>query len=103
MGSKGYTGLKILGNISITVGSKTATHLAMISEEEHFDVVLGRVWLEKTGIKRVLFHSGSNSRILIRRIDAIDQTLLTYMENGEVIPCDIVVLKDDQGNKIFIT
>jgi hypothetical protein len=51
MGSKGYTGLKVLGNISITVGSKTGTHLAMISEEEHFDVVLGRVWLEMTGIK----------------------------------------------------
>ena len=51
MGSGGYTGLKVLGNISITVGSKTSTHLAMISEEEHFDVVLGRTWLEKTGIK----------------------------------------------------
>lgn len=42
-------------------------------------------------------------RMLMNRIDPIDQTLLTYMENGEVIPCDIVVLKDDKGNKIFIT
>jgi hypothetical protein len=41
--------------------------------------------------------------MLMNRIDPIDQTLLTYMENGEVIPCDIVVLKDDKGNKIFIT
>jgi hypothetical protein len=40
---------------------------------------------------------------LTARIDPIDQTLLTYMDSGEVIPCDIVVLKDDQGNKIFIT
>ena len=40
---------------------------------------------------------------LMDRVDSIDQTLLTYMDNGEVIPCDIVVLKDDQGNKILIT
>jgi hypothetical protein len=51
MGSSGYTGLKSLGNVSITVGSKTASHLAMINEEQHFDVVLGRSWLEKTGVK----------------------------------------------------
>jgi len=102
MGRKGYTGLKILGNISITVGSKTGTHLAMISEEEHFDVVLGRVWLEKSGIKWVHQHIHAEQR-LTDRIDSIDQTLLTYMENGEVIPCDIVVLKDDEGNKILIT
>lgn len=41
--------------------------------------------------------------VLMIRVDPIDQTLLTYMDNGEVIPCDIVVLKDDKGNKIFIT
>lgn len=101
MGSGGYTGLKVLGNISITVGSKTSTHLAMISEEEHFDVVLGRTWLEKTGIKWV--PNKIVTAWLMDRVDSIDQTLLTYMDNGEVIPCDIVVLKDDQGNKILIT
>jgi len=35
--------------------------------------------------------------------DPYDQTLLTYMDSGETIPCDIVVLKDKEGNKIFIT
>lgn len=51
MGSSGYTGLKALGNVSITVGGKTALHPAMISEEHHFDVILGRQWLEKVGVK----------------------------------------------------
>lgn len=37
------------------------------------------------------------------RVDPIDQTMLTYMDSGEVISCDIVVLKDDKGNKIFVT
>lgn len=37
------------------------------------------------------------------RVDPIDQTILTYMDNGASIPCDIVVLKDNKGNKITIT
>lgn len=37
------------------------------------------------------------------RVDPIDQTMLTYMDTGEVLSCDIVVLKDDKGNKIFVT
>lgn len=51
MGSSGYTGLKTLGNVPITVGSKTALHTALVNEEEHFDVVLGRQWLERMNVK----------------------------------------------------
>ena len=51
MGASGYAGLKTLGPISISVGSHTASHPAFICEEEHFDVVLGRVWMEKMGVK----------------------------------------------------
>ncbi|ORY30797.1 hypothetical protein BCR39DRAFT_528368 [Naematelia encephala] len=87
MGAAGYTGLKTIGKVSITVGSHTASHPALINEEEHFDVVLGRAWLEKMNIK----------------IDPLDQTNMTYMDNGEVIPCDLVVLKDADGNVITIT
>jgi hypothetical protein len=36
-------------------------------------------------------------------VDPIDQTILTYMDNGDSIPCDIVVLKDDAGNVITVT
>jgi hypothetical protein len=42
-------------------------------------------------------------RTLTARIDPIDQTVLTYMDSGEGIPCDIVVLKDEQGNKIHLS
>lgn len=37
------------------------------------------------------------------RIDPLDQTALTYMDSGEVIPCDLVVLKDAEGNVITVT
>lgn len=50
-GMGGYTGLKILGNVPITIGSRTAIHNVMLSEEQHFDVVLGRQWVEKMNVK----------------------------------------------------
>jgi hypothetical protein len=47
----GYTGLCSLGKVAITVAGRTATHPAMVSEEAHFDVVLGRQWVERMNIK----------------------------------------------------
>lgn len=37
------------------------------------------------------------------RIDPLDQTVLTYMDTGEPIACDVVVLKDEKGDIITIT
>ncbi len=37
------------------------------------------------------------------RVDPLDQTVVTYMDTGEVIPCDLVVLKDAEGNVITVT
>lgn len=54
MGSAGYMGAKTIGEIAITVGSKTARHPAFINEEQHFDVVLGRKWIERMGVKYVV-------------------------------------------------
>lgn len=51
MGTYGYAGLVNLGQLPITVGSKTQKHTVMISEEANFDVVLGRSWMEKMAIK----------------------------------------------------
>ncbi|GFZ44890.1 hypothetical protein JCM24511_02616 [Saitozyma sp. JCM 24511] len=87
MGHGGYAGLRTLGNVPITVAGRTMSHPAMINEEMHFDVVLGRTWVEKMNVK----------------IDPLDQTILTYMDTGESIPCDIVVLRDAAGSKIHIT
>lgn len=51
MGGAGYTGLKSIGSVTITVAGKTARHPAMVSEEAHFDVTLGRAWVEKMNVK----------------------------------------------------
>ncbi|RXK40729.1 hypothetical protein M231_01981 [Tremella mesenterica] len=50
-GFGGYSGLRMLGQVPITVGGKTASHVAMISEEQHFEVILGRSWMERMGVK----------------------------------------------------
>jgi uncharacterized membrane protein len=51
VGVGGYSGLQILGNVPITVGSRTGIHTVMLSEEPHFDIILGRAWIEKMNIK----------------------------------------------------
>lgn len=53
MGASGYTGLRTLGQVPITVAGRTSSHPAMISEEAHFDVVLGRSWIERMNVKCV--------------------------------------------------
>ncbi|WVQ76934.1 hypothetical protein IAR50_006613 [Cryptococcus sp. DSM 104548] len=83
----GYAGIRTIGQVPITVGSRTALHAAYLTEEKHFDVVLGRSWMEKMGVK----------------IDPLDQTILTYMDSGEPIECDIVVLRDEKGDIVTIT
>jgi uncharacterized membrane protein len=55
MGAYGYAGLVNLGQLPITVGSRTEKHTVMISEEVNFDVVLGRSWMERMKIKCVYF------------------------------------------------
>lgn len=40
---------------------------------------------------------------LTSRVDPLDPTALTYMDTGETIPCDLVVLRDAKGNIITIT
>jgi hypothetical protein len=62
MGTYGYAGLVNLGPLPITVGSKTAMHPVMLSEETNFDCVLGRSWMEKMGIKYVLLWSLISAR-----------------------------------------
>nr|ODN85427.1 hypothetical protein L203_05043 [Cryptococcus depauperatus CBS 7841] len=83
----GYSGLLSISSIPITVGSRTTLHPTYLSEEPHFDVVLGRDWVEKMGIK----------------IDPLDPTLLMYMDTGEPIHCETVILRDEKGNVVTIT
>lgn len=37
------------------------------------------------------------------RTDPLDQTHISYYDSNEVIPCDIVVLKDANGQVITVT
>jgi hypothetical protein len=37
------------------------------------------------------------------RTDPLDMTAVTYMDTGERIPCDVVVLKDANGEVITVT
>lgn len=37
------------------------------------------------------------------RTDPLDQTSVVYMDTGERIPCDVVVLKDANGEVITVT
>jgi hypothetical protein len=81
-GYYGYTGLVNLGSWAIKVGSKTQSHAVMLSEEIHFDVILGSSWMEKMRVKT----------------DPLDQTSVTLMggagKEDETIPCDVVLIKD---------
>jgi len=86
-GHYGYTGLVQIGKWPITVGKTTTIHDVYLSEEAHFDVILGRSFMEKRGIK----------------LDALDSTSVVCMDTGEKVDCDLVVIKDWRGEVVTIT
>jgi len=66
---------------------KTVNVPVYLSEEPHFDVVLGRSFFEKRQIKT----------------DAIDPTDVVCMDTGEKIECELVILKDGRGEIVTVT
>lgn len=46
---------------------------------------------------------GKDADALVSRTDPLDQTSVVYMDTGERIPCDVVVLKDANGEVITVT
>lgn len=58
-----------------------------LSEEPHFDVVLGRSFFERRQI----------------RTSSIDPTEVVCMDTGERIECELVVLKDGRGDIVIVT
>ncbi|KAI5899559.1 uncharacterized protein SCHCODRAFT_02560891 [Schizophyllum commune H4-8] len=58
-----------------------------LSEEPHFDVVLGRSFFEKRQI----------------RTSAVDMTDVTCLDTGEKVECELVVLKDGRGEIVTVT
>ena len=75
--------LDSLGKWPITVGRTRTSHAVYLSEESHFDVVLGRSFVERRQI----------------RFDPVDPTDVVCQDTGEKIDCELVILKD--GTDLF--
>jgi hypothetical protein len=70
-----------------SITSKPTTVSVYLSEEPHFDVVLGRSFLEKRKIK----------------MNPMDLTDVVCMDTGEKIECELVILKDGRGEIVTVT
>ncbi|KAH7926676.1 hypothetical protein BV22DRAFT_1008582 [Leucogyrophana mollusca] len=67
--------------------SKTVSVPVYLSEEPHFDIVLGRSFFEHRQIKT----------------SATDPTEVICLDTGEKIECELVVLKDGRGEIVIVT
>ncbi|KAF9819766.1 hypothetical protein IEO21_01857 [Rhodonia placenta] len=86
-GHYGYGGLVNIGKWPVTVGKTKTTHSVYLSEESHFDVVLGRSFMELRQVK----------------LDPVDQTDVVCQDTGEKIDCELVILKDGKGQLVTVT
>ena len=62
-------------------------HIVYLSEEAHFDVILGRAFTEKRQVKT----------------DPVDPTDVVCGDTGEKIDCELVILKDGKGQIVTVT
>jgi hypothetical protein len=88
-----------IGNWPVTIGRtpapdgedagarRTVSTALYLSEEPHFDVVLGRAFFEA---RRV-------------RLDPLDPTSVRCMDTGERLECELVVLRDGRGDVVTVT
>lgn len=76
-----------IGKWPITVGRTKTTHSVYLSEESHFDIVLGRSFMEYRQVK----------------LDPVDPTDVICMDTGEKIDCELVILKDGKGQIVTVT
>ena len=75
------------GSSNHQVVPKTVAIQVYLSEEPHFDVVLGRSFFEKRQI----------------RTTAVDLTDVVCLDTGEKIECELVILKDGRGEIVTVT
>lgn len=78
-----------IGKFPITLppSKKTTTYTIYLTEETHFDVVLGRSFIEKRGVT----------------FDAVDQTNVICRDTGEKLEVEVVVLRDGRGSVVTVT
>ncbi|KAF9053055.1 hypothetical protein BJ165DRAFT_1339604 [Panaeolus papilionaceus] len=70
-----------------TVKAKEVMVQVYLSEEPHFDVVLGRSFFEKRQV----------------RTNGVDPTDVVCLDTGEKIECELVILKDGRGEIVTVT
>jgi len=75
------------GHDAKQVKPKTTLVPVYLSEEPHFDVVLGRSFLDRRQI----------------RMNAVDPTDVVCLDTGEKIECELVILKDGRGEIVTVT
>ncbi|KAJ3725756.1 hypothetical protein C8R42DRAFT_659059 [Lentinula raphanica] len=68
-------------------GPKPTMMTVYLSEEPHFDVVLGRSFIERRQI----------------RLTSVDPTDVVCLDTGEKIECELVILKDGKGEIVTVT
>lgn len=68
-------------------GPKPTMMTVYLSEEPHFDVVLGRSFFERRQI----------------RLTSVDPTDVVCLDTGEKIECELVILKDGRGEIVTVT
>lgn len=76
-----------IGQWPITVGKTKTVHSVYLSEEAHFDCILGRSFMERRGIKT----------------DATDLTNIVCLDTGEKIDCELVIIRDGKGEIVTVT
>ncbi|BGP23102.1 hypothetical protein Rt10032_c23g6639 [Rhodotorula toruloides] len=86
-GFYGFGGITDLGVWPIKVGSKTVEQRVMLVENSYFPVILGRSFMERRGV----------------RTDPLDPTRVVFMDTNEVVPTDLVVVKDKDGSVVPIS
>ncbi|QRV99892.1 hypothetical protein RhiJN_27911 [Ceratobasidium sp. AG-Ba] len=86
-GLYGFNGLVHIGRWPITLGRTTTQHDVYLSEETHFDVVLGRAFMERRAIQT----------------DLVDLTKVVCGDTGETVDCEVVVIRDGTGDIVTVT
>ncbi|KIJ25130.1 hypothetical protein M422DRAFT_273951, partial [Sphaerobolus stellatus SS14] len=87
VGRYGFGGLVNIGQWPLTLGRTTTTHTVYLAEEAHFDVILGRSFMEKRGVKT----------------DPLDMTSVVCLDTGESLECEVVIIRDGKGDIVTVT
>ncbi|UZJ54824.1 hypothetical protein CBS101457_004144 [Exobasidium rhododendri] len=85
-GTYGFNGITNLGKWPVKVGSKSVACTVMLAEDSYFPVVLGRSFFEKRKI----------------RTDPVDMTNVIFMDTGEHVDVEVVVVRDEKGEPVPI-